>query len=42
METSAVVNTRAAPVAEGMLVRAVLRDNGVDTPVAVSVRMDWP
>lgn len=42
VETSAVVNTRAAPVAPGLRVHAVVRDNGVDTPVAVSVRMDWP
>jgi hypothetical protein len=42
VETSAVVNTRAAPVAPGLHVHVVVRDNGVDTPVAVSVRMDWP
>jgi hypothetical protein len=42
VESSAVVNTRAAPVAIGLRVHAVVRDNGSDTPIAVSVRMDWP
>ncbi len=42
VESSAVVDTRAAPVALGMRVRAVARDKGEDTPTAVSVRLDWP
>jgi len=40
--SSAVVNTRAAPVAMEMWVEAVIRDDGLATPQAVSVRMEWP
>ena len=42
VESSAVVNTRAAPVAPGMKVFAVVQGRGGEAPVAVSVRMEWP
>lgn len=42
VESSAVVDTRAAPVALGMRVHVVARDKGEETPTAVSVRLDWP